>query len=61
MVMEGAYDGGAWRDGGLGEKLQGAVEPSFEVRLSSFFESQQAVGEIVPAGGCGEVMAQVIM
>ena len=61
MVMEGAYNGGAWRDGGLGKQFQGAVEPSFEVGLSSFFESQQTVGEIVPAGGCGEVVAQVIM
>lgn len=61
MVVEGAYDGGARRDGDLGKQFQGAVDPSFQVGMSSFFESQQAVGEMVPAGGCGEVVAQVIM
>jgi len=61
VVMEGAYDGGAWRDGGLGKQFQGAVDPSFQIRVSSFFESQQAVGEVVPAGGCGEIVAQVVV
>jgi hypothetical protein len=61
MVVEGAYDGGAWRDGGLGKQFQGAVDPSFQVRVPSFFESQQAVGEVVPAGGGGEIVAKVVM
>jgi len=61
VVMKGPYDGGAWWDGGLGKQFKGAVDPSFQIGVSSFFESQQAVGEVVPAGGCRQVVTQVVM
>jgi len=61
MMMKCAYDSGVLRDGDLGKQLQGAVDERLQVGVSPFFESQQAVGEIIPAGGRGEVVAQVVM
>jgi hypothetical protein len=61
IVMQGPDDQGIGGDGGRAEDLQGAIDPSVEIGLASFFEFQEAAGQGIFSYCHGQVVAEVIM
>jgi hypothetical protein len=58
VVVEGAEDDRVGRDLCCGEEFGGAVGPCGEVGLSGHFESEEAAGQGIFAGGEGAVVAE---
>jgi len=68
FVPQGAEDNGVGRqgdrigrEGDVPEDLEGAIGPGVEVWLDAAFESEQATGKPVCAGGDRQVMAEVVV
>jgi hypothetical protein len=68
FVPQGAEDNGIGRhgdrigrDGDVPEDFEGAIGPGVEVWLDAAFESEQATGKPVCAGGDRQVMTEVVV